>query len=43
MEQILRWMIRVAVESFPINQKKKEDILQRLAQEKTRGGERHVL
>ena len=43
MEQIIRRIIRAAVESFPIDRKKKADILQRLTKEKFHGGEYHEL
>lgn len=43
MEQILRRIIRAAVESFPIDRKKKADLLQRLIKEKPHGGEHHEL
>ena len=43
MEQIIRRLIRAAVESFPIDRKKKADILQRLTKETAQGGEHHEL
>lgn len=43
MEQILRRIIRAAVESFPIDRKKKADILQKLTKENLHGGEHHEL
>jgi hypothetical protein len=41
MEQILRRIIRAAVESFPIT--KKVEILQKLTKENLHGGEHHEL
>lgn len=43
MEQILRRLIRAAVESFPIDRKKKADLLQRLTNKTVQGGEHHEL
>lgn len=43
MEQMIRRIIRAAVESFPIDRKKKADILQKLTKEKSFGGEHHEL
>ena len=41
MEQMIRRIIRAAVESFPINRTKKAEILQRLTKENLHGGEHH--
>lgn len=43
MEQIIRRIIRAAVESFPINRTKKAEILQKLTKENLHGGEHHEL
>lgn len=43
MEQIIRRLIRAAVESFPIDRKKKADLLQRLTNKTAQGGEHHEL
>lgn len=43
LEQMIRRIIRAAVESFPIDRTKKADILQRLIGEKLAGGEHHEL
>lgn len=43
MEQMIRRIIRAAVESFPINRTKKAEILQRLTKENLHGGEHHEL
>ena len=41
MEQMIRWLIRAAVESFPIDRKKKAEILKRLTERNLHGGEYH--
>lgn len=43
MEQMIRRIIRAAVESFPINRTKKVEILQKLTKENLHGGEHHEL
>lgn len=43
MEQIIRRLIRAAVESFPIDGKKKADLLRRLTSKTAQGGEHHEL
>ena len=43
MEQMIRRLIRAAMESFPIDRKKKADILRKLTKEKPFGGEHHEL
>lgn len=41
MEQMIRRFIRVAVESFPIDRKKKAEILKRLTERNLHGGKHH--
>ena len=43
MEQMIRRLIRAAVESFPIDRNKKADSLRKLTKEKPFGGEHHEL
>lgn len=43
MDQIIRRIIRTAVESFPIDPKKKAELLNWLIKGKTHGGEHHEL
>ena len=41
MEQMIRRLIRAEVESFPIDRKKKAEILKRLTERNLHGGEYH--